>query len=183
MKSSLSCFPLLRASTTRSLFFLFRKMAALRGDRSHGGHWNSDLTAVRIGFAHSFPMKLESPPHCPVEILSETLSALFARSPSKPSIIRPVHYNRTFHYSSNMYPGHGLCCTLISTCSPRPIPSFSLSLSLVSFSSPRDSKLIPGRNGLTQHEKVTKQRGDYPKRVNLSRSRWWWLKIRKQRRL
>lgn len=91
--------------TTRSLFLLFRKMAALRGDRSHGGHWNSELTAVRIGFAHSFPMKLESPSHCPVEILSETLSALFARSPSKPSIIRPVHYNRTPHYSSNMYLG------------------------------------------------------------------------------
>lgn len=117
--------------TTRSLFLLFRKMAALRGDRSHGGHWNSELTAVRIGFAHSFPMKLESPSHCPVEILSETLSALFARSPSKPSIIRPVHYNRTPHYSSNMYLGRTsavprLCCTLISTCSPRRIPSLVL---------------------------------------------------------
>lgn len=133
--------------TTRSLFLLFRKMATLRGDRSHGGHWNSDLTAVRIGFAHSFPMKLESPSHCPVEILSETLSALFARSPSKPSIIRPVHYNRTLHYSSNMYLGRTrpLLYTYFHV--------FAV-ISSPSFLSSRDSKVNSG-DGLMQYEKVT----------------------------
>ena len=116
---------------------------------------------VRIAFACSFPMKFESPFALSGRNPFRILSALFARSPSKRSIIRPVHYNRTLYYSSNMFRRtRSLCCILIfhvfGTFFPCPCSSL---LARSRFLSPRDSELIPEKNSLMQHAANTNASG------------------------